>query len=162
METVLIAGGTGLIGNELSYLLQKKGYKIKILSRRKLRNDSFEYFVWDVNNHYVEEKAFENVSYIINLTGASIDKRWTKNRKKEILDSRVQSTEFLFENVKRLNIPLKKFITSSAIGYYGIITTDKIFVENDSPSSDFLGNVCEKWEEASYKFQNSGIKKLAY
>jgi len=161
METILIAGGTGLIGKYLAQLLFEKGYSIKILSRRKLKNDSFEYFVWDVKNNYLEEDALKDVSHIINLTGANIgSNRWTATRKKEILSSRIDSTKFLYYAVKKNNIVLKTFITSSATGFYGAITTDVIYKETDHPAQDFLGSICQKWEEASQLFAKDGIRTV--
>lgn len=161
METVLIAGGTGLIGHKLSEIFIQNGYKVRILSRRKLKNDVKEYFVWDVKNQYIEENALENVQHLINLTGANIgSERWSKSRKKEILESRIQSADLLFKTVERLNIPLKTFITSSAVGYYGSTTVETIFKESDQPANDFLGQVCMQWEDASLAFKKSGIRTV--
>jgi len=161
METVLIAGGTGLIGKKLSSILAQKGYHVRVLSRKRLKTETIEYFYWDVPNHFVDENAFKNIDHLINLAGTNIGSgRWTKIRKKEILDSRFLSTQLLYETVKKLNIPLKSFISSSAVGYYGAINSDKIFVETDIPANDFLGNVCQKWEEASLPFLTMKIRTL--
>lgn len=161
METILIAGGTGLIGQELSKIFVAKGYRVRIFSRRKLRSKDMEYFVWDVPNGYMEENALQGVDHIINLAGANIGaQKWTTSRKKVILDSRVQSTQLLYEEAVKQAIPLKTFITSSAVGYYGSITSSQVFAETDEPSNDFLGSVCSQWETASYAFQNSGIRTV--
>jgi len=161
METVLIAGGTGLIGKKLAIILVEKGYQVRVLSRKRLKTETIEYFFWDVPNGFVDEIAFKNIDHVINLAGANIgSERWTKTRKKEILDSRVLSTQLLYETVQKLNISLKSFISSSAVGYYGSINSDKIFVETDIPANDFLGNICHKWEEASYPFQKMNIRTL--
>jgi len=88
------------------------------------------------------------------LAGAGIaDERWTKERKKVIIDSRVESANLLFETVKKENINLKGFISASGSGYYGAFTTDKIFTETDKVGKDFLGAVCEKWENAAHQFE---------
>ena len=161
METILIAGGTGLIGLELSKIFVEKGYRVRILSRRKLRSKEMEYFVWDVPNAYLEPNALQGIDHIINLAGANIGaQKWTTSRKKVILDSRVQSSQLLYDEVVKQAIPLKTFITSSAVGYYGSITSSQVFAETDQPANDFLGSVCRQWETASYAFQNSGIRTV--
>jgi uncharacterized protein len=161
METILIAGGTGLIGLELSKIFIAKGYRVRILSRRKLRSKEMEYFVWDVPNAYLEPNALQGVDHIINLAGANIGaQKWTTSRKKVILESRVQSTQLLYDEVVKQAISLKTFITSSAVGYYGSITSSQVFAETDQPANDFLGSVCRQWETASYAFQNIGIRSV--
>ncbi len=69
-------------------------------------------------------------------------KAWTRKRKKEIIDSRILSTRLIYNEVKKQNKKLKAFISSSAVGYYGAITSDKIFTEEDPPATDFLGDTC--------------------
>lgn len=83
MKTVLIADGSGLIGEHLYKHLQKKGYTVKILSRQTKSNSDFPIFIWDVAKNYIEENTLTNVDYIINLAGANIgSKRWTNSRKR--------------------------------------------------------------------------------
>lgn len=155
MDTILITGGTGLIGEKLQDSLSKQGYKIHVLTRSPKTENEFK---WDITNHFIDEKAFENVTIIIHLAGAGIaDERWTVNRKKVILNSRVDSTNLLFEYTKKLSIKLKRFIAASAIGYYGSVTTDKIFTETDNAATDFLGTVCKKWEASSLQFEKLDI-----
>ena len=151
MEKILITGGTGLVGKALTNLLIKNGYTVNILTRSPAAANEFK---WNISERYIDEKAFENISYIIHLAGAGIaDKRWTADRKKVIIDSRVASTQLLLENVTALKIPLKKFISASATGFYGAITTTDIFTEKDPSANDFLGTVCQKWENAAHKFK---------
>lgn len=158
MKKVLIAGGTGLIGTHLADHLQKKGYYVQILSRSEKPELSYDSFIWDIQKTYIDPKAFEGVDYLINLSGASIaGKAWTPKRKEVILQSRLQSTDLLFEYVKENNIKLEKFICASATGYYGSKTLDKIFEENDSPADDFLGMVCDQWETAACRFDQLNI-----
>ena len=99
---------------------------------------------------------FKETDFIIHLAGAGIaDKRWTKSRKKQLIASRVDSTNLLFEKVKELNPNLKGFISASGIGFYGAITSNKIFQENDAPYNDFLSEICILWEKEVYKFTMS-------
>ncbi|HIP48555.1 MAG TPA: TIGR01777 family protein [Lutibacter sp.] len=161
METILIAGGTGLIGKHLSSYLKDKGYHVRLLSRNKTKNPTFPTYIWNITTGYIEKNALKDVSYIINLAGANIgSKRWTKKRKNEILTSRIESAHLLFKEVQRTNTKLKGYITASAIGFYGALSTDKIFNENDKHATDFLGNVCYHWEKASNIFEEKKIRTV--
>lgn len=163
METVLIAGGSGTIGKHLSKKLLEKGYKVTLLSRgnNKAETNNITTYLWNVEKSLLEDESIKSADYIINLTGTKIgEKRWSANRKKEILNSRVNSNKLLFQKIKELNLKIKVFITSSAVGYYGMETSDKIFVESDNPANDFVGSVCQKWEEESYKFEKLGIRTV--
>ena len=162
MEKVLITGGTGLIGKRLSYLLQNRGYEVRLLSRSKNPNGDYKTYLWDIEKGYIDENAFEDLNYIIHLAGAGIaDKRWTEKRKQIIIDSRVITTDLLLKTVKQLQTPLKAFISASAVGYYGSFTSETIFEESHKPSDDFLGKVCRLWEESTFQFQQEGIRTVA-
>ena len=162
MQKVLITGGTGLIGIKLSSLLHLKGYEVRILSRSEKSNSHYKTFLWDVEQNSIDEKAFEDLDYIIHLAGAGIaDKKWSKKRKQEIIESRVHSTSMLYNSVQKLQIPIKAFISASAIGYYGSITSDIIFEENHKPKNDFLSKVCRLWEESIFIFQQNKIRTVA-
>lgn len=155
MYTILITGGTGLIGQLLQKKLTKKGYEVRVLTRNPKRTNQF---AWDITNRTIDDNAFTNLDYIIHLAGAGIaDKQWTDKRKQEIIDSRTVSTNLLLTKVKTLQINLKGFIAASAIGYYGAITSETIFKEDDKPANDFLGRVCSLWEASSLQFQKATI-----
>jgi len=161
MKRVLIAGGSGQIGKYLSNRLLEKGYSVSLLSRKKLLIDEIPTYLWDVEKKRIDYEAIKTADYIINLSGANIgEKRWSSKRKKEILNSRVESNKLLFDKVKELNINLNAFITASAVGYYGVKTSDKIFKETDNPADDFLGTVCYKWEKESDSFKDLGIRTV--
>ncbi len=161
MKRVLIAGGSGQIGKYLSNRLLERGYSVSLLSRKKLLIDKIPTYLWDVENKRIDYEAIKTADYIINLSGANIgEKRWSSKRKKEILNSRVESNKLLFDKVKELNINLNAFITASAVGYYGVKTSDKIFKETDNPADDFLGTVCYKWEKESDSFKDLGIRTV--
>ena len=135
MSTILVTGSSGLIGRKLVQYLVSKNYKVHKLSRKKDYNKQHHYF-WDIDKGIVDESALIGVDHIIHLAGAGIaDRRWTKKRKEEIIKSRVKSTEILFHEVFKLNVKPKTFISASAIGYYGAVTTDKIFTEEDVPGN---------------------------
>ena len=162
MKKVLITGGTGLIGKRLSFLLASRGYEVRILSRNDSSNSVYKTFVWNVTEQYINDSAFEGLNHIIHLAGAGIaDKRWSEKRKKEIIASRVASTNLLYNTVKRLKTPLSSFISASATGYYGSVTTETIFEEIDKPAKDFLGKVCSLWENSIFQFNEIKIRTVA-
>jgi len=151
---ILLTGGSGLIGSELTKILIKNGHQVRILTREK----EIEHPFYHWNKDKIDEKVFENLDGIIHLAGSLIAKRWTNSYKKEIFSSRVDTANLLFEYVKKLNIDLKFFISASGTGYYGQITSDKIFKESDEPNIDFLGKVCVAWENAAYQFEKIGAR----
>jgi len=162
METVLITGGTGLIGKELTGQLKAKGYTVIHLSRTKKNNNSETLtYYWDYTKGLLDPEAIEKADYIIHLAGENVSsKRWTINRKKQLIDSRVKTCELLFEKIKEKNKTLKAFITASGTNFYGTITCDKIFTETDVPANDFLGETCQQWEAAADHFKNAGIRTV--
>ncbi|MDM1041291.1 MULTISPECIES: TIGR01777 family oxidoreductase [Empedobacter] len=151
---ILLTGGSGLIGSELTKILIENGHQVRILTREKEIEHPF--YHWDKDT--IDEKVFENLDGIIHLAGSLIAKRWTNSYKKEIFSSRVDTANLLFEYVKKLNIDLKFFISASGTAYYGQITSNMIFKESDEPNIDFLGKVCVAWENAAYQFEKIGAR----
>jgi uncharacterized protein len=161
MKTVLISGGTGLIGKHLSRKLKEAGYTVGLLSRKSSHNNDFAVFSWDPEKNEIDDNAISSADYIIHLAGAGIgDKRWTKKRRRIISDSRIKTGELIFKEVQESGKKLKAFISASGIGYYGAITSDKIFTETDRPANDFLGEICRKWEHSADRFEESGIRTV--
>jgi uncharacterized protein (TIGR01777 family) len=157
--SVLITGGSGLIGKYLTSLLISEGYKVSHLSRNASKSGIVKIFHWDPENQILAPEALENIDCILHLAGSNIgEKRWTKKRKKEIVKSRIDSTNLLFKTIMERNIQLKVFISASAAGYYGSFTSDKIYSETDPPSTDFLGTTCRLWEEAADQFTEHGTR----
>ena len=155
MGRILITGGTGLVGKKLSQMLIAKNHEVLILSRTPKNKNEFK---WDVSNNYIDEKALLNTDYIIHLAGAGIaDERWTAKRKQLIIDSRVSTANLLFAKVKEHKIKLKGFISASGIGYYGAQTSETIFKETAKAGKDYLGQVCDKWEQAASQFSKENI-----
>ena len=155
MAKILITGGTGLVGKRLQKLLKQLNHQIVILSRNPKKDNEFK---WNITEHYIDEKAFEGITHIIHLAGAGIaDKRWTTKRKKELMDSRVASANLLFFYIKKLQVPLQGFIGASGISYYGAVTTEKVFIENNSSGNDFISKICINWEDASNQFKSLSI-----
>jgi uncharacterized protein (TIGR01777 family) len=161
METVLITGGTGLIGRHISKKLKENGFNVTLLSRKRETDGAISVYTWDPDKNFIDPEAISKADYIIHLAGAGIgDKRWTKKRRELIIDSRIKTGELIFIKVQESGKKLKAFISASGIGYYGTSTSDKIFNETDFPDKDFLGEVCRKWEEMADRFKESGIRTV--
>jgi uncharacterized protein (TIGR01777 family) len=153
-EIVLITGANGLVAKELSKKLEKE-FSVRFLTRKKKNSNEFE---WDIKNQSIDETAFENVSHILHLAGANIsEKRWTDERKKELISSRVDSAGLILKTLREKNIKLKSFISASGINYYGTKTTEKIFTEKDNPGNDFLSEVVVLWERAADDFKEQNV-----
>lgn len=160
METILITGGTGIVGTNLIPRALAKGYRVKVLSRSKQTSTqpNLSYYQWDINKQFIQEGALDEVTVIIHLAGAGIaDSKWTDKRKKVLIDSRVDSLNLIFEQLKAKSKKPKKLISTSGIGYYGAYTTDKIYAETDKPGNDFIAEICVKWEAAASQFLTLGM-----
>ncbi|MEQ8478721.1 TIGR01777 family oxidoreductase [Fulvivirga sp.] len=158
-KTILITGGTGLVGTRLTEILQSKNYTVKYLSRSSGIKNGIESFQWDINAGTVDEKAFENVNSIIHLAGAGVaDKKWTPQRKKEILDSRTKSTQLIKSTLEKIDHKVESFISASAIGYYGWDTGGVWVKEGSRFGDDFLATVTKAWEEEVDAIETLGIR----
>ena len=161
MARVLISGGSGLIGQVLRIRLEEKGYDVALLGRSSKKDHGTASFAWDITKGEIDTEALNNCDYIIHLAGANIGaKRWTPKRKQEIRVSRIDSANLLYANLDKQKTKLKAFISSSAIGYYGAISSEHVFKEADPPADDFLGRVCRDWEQAADQFKESGIRTV--
>jgi len=153
-DIILITGAGGLIAHELSKKLEKD-FTVRFLTRKKKHSNEFE---WNIKNKTIDDTAFEGVSHIIHLAGANIsEKRWTDERKKELISSRVDSADLIVKTLQEKKIRLKSFISASGINYYGTKTTDAIFNENNQPGNDFLSEVVVLWERAADQFKEQNL-----
>ena len=168
MPSVLITGGTGLVGTAVKTLLEQKGYEVILLTRSKtpLKGQAH----WDINAGIIDNTAIAAADYIIHLSGAGVaDKRWSTARKQEILDSRTKSSALLVKALQETPNKVKAVISASAIGWYG---PDQInmynndlaaqgFVETDPSYPDFLGTTCAAWEAsiAPVTANTNGLQK---
>ncbi|WP_207514447.1 TIGR01777 family oxidoreductase [Longitalea luteola] len=154
MATILITGGTGTIGKSLTRFLTNKQHQVIILSRHhRTGTGAVSYAAWDPAKQTIDLDALQKADYIINLAGAGVaDKRWSKKRKAEIVDSRVQSAGLLVKALQENPNKVKAVISMAGIGWYG---DDKnrapgqsFFREGDPADEGFLGDTCVKWENA--------------
>ncbi len=153
MQTVLITGGTGLVGKSLTGHLINKGYKLIILTRSlkgKSNSNNISYAAWDIQQQTIDVKAVQSADIIIHLAGAGVvDKRWTDKYKKEILESRAMSSKLIIDTLKQHSNQVKTIVSSSAIGWYGPDKEkNRRFIETDEHADDFLGQTCYAWEQS--------------
>jgi uncharacterized protein len=170
MATVLITGGTGLIGQALTKELLSKGYEVIILTRNpnkeKQTASQVSYVGWNLAAQTIDEKAIQKADYIVHLAGANVaGGRWTEKRKKEIVESRTKSGQLLVNALRKIPNKIKAVITASAIGFYGpdpIIPNPKPFVETDPADNSFLGRTCVQWESAIDPVIESGKRLVKF
>ncbi len=154
MGSVIITGGTGLVGKRLCSLLQQSGYEVRILTRNpKYANE----YKWDIKNKYIDPKVLVGAEAIIHLAGASVgEKRWTTERKKAILESRVASLDLLYHYLINHHHTIQTFISASAVGYYGDCG-NKLLTEESPNGKGFLAEVCKIWEDKTEQISRLGI-----
>ena len=146
---VLIAGGTGLIGTRLCRFLLGSGWKVRILTRGKNYKGKIPFAEWDPSQHRIPPSAFDGITHVINLAGASIaGGRWTENYKEKILQSRLDATQTLKDAIRQFGNEVKAYVGASAVGYYGN-RGDELLTENSSEGNGFLSSVVTAWEAAA-------------
>lgn len=152
---VVVSGASGLVGTELTPLLQEKGHRVTRLVRRKPGKNEVR---WYPERDVVHENLLDGVDGFVNLSGDSIaEGRWTAAKKKRILDSRVQTTQLLATAMTKLDPRPKVWVSASAIGFYGD-RGDQWLSETDSPGDGFLPEVCQQWEAATQPAVDAGIR----
>lgn len=157
-KTILIAGGTGMIGSRLAGVLRESGYQVRLLSRSSKQSGAY---AWDPSVGQMDDAALEGADYVVNLAGAGIaDGRWTPARKQLIRDSRIQASETLATAFIRTGVYPKAYVGASAIGYYGD-TADQWNLETDPPgTSGFMPPVCIDWERSHTSIAGLGIRTV--
>lgn len=159
---IVISGGTGFIGDRLCGTLSKAGQTVRVLTRNphreKKSTGQIQYIYWDPSNPVGLQPVIEEANAVVNLAGESIGtKRWTPARKKQILESRVQST---FALVSAINAAGKKpsvMVSTSAIGIYDH-TKEAVYDESSGTGSDFLAEVCTMWEREARKAEQADVR----
>lgn len=165
MQTVLITGGTGLVGKALTRVLLENGYEVIVLSRKKnAPTDShtkLTFAQWDVDKQTIDIDAVQKADHIIHLAGAGVvDKKWTSTYKAEIQNSRTQSSKLLIDTLKNNANKVQTVVSASAIGWYK--PTDTLHTEQEAPDDSFLGETCKLWEESVQPFLSLGKRLVTY
>jgi uncharacterized protein (TIGR01777 family) len=148
LKSILLTGGTGLIGRSLTKQLLANGYRVSHLSRNPGKDPRVKTFLWDVAKGVIDEHCIDDVDIIVHLAGAGIaDKRWTGERKKEIIDSRTKSIGLIYHLLRTKKHQVNTIVSASAIGYYSD-RGDELLTENSPPNNDFMAKCCVAWEAA--------------
>ncbi len=161
--SVLITGGTGLIGRELSAQLINKGYQVIILSRNRNLNKivpGTRIVSWDGMSLKGWENEMDQVDVVVNLAGASIGEgRWTIERKNEIYASRINAGKAIFNAIKLAKVRKRVLLQASAVGYYGN-SGDRILDESSPPGDDFLSKLCVAWEASTANTDQFAVRRI--
>ena len=153
MKKIVIAGGTGFIGNYLRKRFSDLGYDIKVISRQA------NHIKWDNTNAIME--ALENASMLINLAGKSVDCRYNEKNKKEIFESRINTTKILGAVIEQLKNPPALWINSSTATIYRH-AEDRAMTEKEGEiGSGFSVNVATNWEKAFFDFHLPETRQVA-
>lgn len=156
VKTILITGGTGLIGKALAKALKAQGHKLVLLSRsRELPSNYDAVFQWKGGQKRFDYSALDGVTDIVHLAGAGIaDKRWTAERKKEIIESRIAPLQAIHSSLTARGQKINSLISGSAIGWYGSGRDALVHTEREPAATDFMGETCRLWEHAAYAFSD--------
>ncbi len=166
---VMIAGGSGLIGTELTKVLASAGNAVIILSRNPHKVTGLPsgatVLQWDGKTLQDWSQQVESVDAIVNLTGENLSgegvlpTRWSAERKRRIVESRLNSGKVLSEAVQKASHKPSVFIQASGIGFYGT-HPDKTFTEQDAGGHDFAANLCVQWEASSQPVEALGVRRV--
>ena len=151
---IIIAGGSGLIGSELTKYLRAQGHQVHILTRGATNESKFLYN-WDIAKDYIDPKAFDGITTVINLAGSLIiGGRWTTKRKKDLTSSRVDTSQLLTHYLNSHSTKVTQYIQGSAMGYYGDCK-DTVITEATPAGDDFMAHLCVAWEKPSLELNPS-------
>lgn len=151
---VLIAGSSGLIGSALTEALEQRQVEVVRLVRRAPQSPQERW--WDPSNGSIDPDALDGVDAVVNLAGAGIaDRPWTKKYQQQLVLSRLTSTRTLVAALEQS--PVGRFLSASAIGYYGAHCGDTELTEESPVGTGFLAGLCQAWENAATPFASTAL-----
>ena len=160
-NSILVTGATGLVGKQLCKDLLNRGFSVHILSRSTRNIEGCQCFVWNIEKQEIDHSAFEGVTAIIHLAGAGVgDRRWTKGYKRQIYDSRIQSTKLLIDTLEVINHKVESFVSASAVGFYDDCGSEWI-TEEAPMAEEFIARLCRDWEAEGQRAESLGIRYVA-
>jgi uncharacterized protein (TIGR01777 family) len=146
---IVVAGGSGFIGEPLCRRLLGRGDEVVVLSRNPSKVAAGRGVAWDAKSSGPWTAELADADAVVNLAGENIGEgRWSDARKQRIVESRLDATRALVEGLKSAPSRPRAFVSASAIGYYGP-HGDEELDESSPAGSDFLSDVCRRWEEAA-------------
>ena len=156
---IAISGSTGLIGSELVKALNARGHKVRRLVRSENEMGA-DNILWNPRQGIRDLYRLEGIDGFVNLSGENIgSRRWTRRRKKELYQSRVESTRLLVDRVGRLQKKPSVFVNASAVGYYGD-RGDEILDEKSDPGEGLLAEICQAWESEARRSNDKGMRAV--
>ena len=162
MKKLIIAAGTGFLGQALIYHFKDKCEEIIVLTRGKSEiKNGIKYVNWNAKTLSGWEIELENTDLIINLAGKSVDCRYTDKNKKEILTSRIDSTFVLNQAILLCKYPPKHFINSSTATIYRHSEDKEMDEYSGEIGDDFSMNVAKSWEKSFFEIETPKTLKTA-
>lgn len=155
---IIIAAGTGFLGKNLEKYFTEKGNQVYILTRNPKRKNEIG---WDAKTLGEWKNLFEDSDVLINLAGKSVDCRYTEKNKREIYDSRINSTKVLQQAVDNCINKPKIWLNASSATIYVHSEKHLNTEENGIIGDDFSINICKSWEEEFFKTKNPDTRKVA-
>ncbi|HEX4747688.1 MAG TPA: TIGR01777 family oxidoreductase [Gaiellaceae bacterium] len=152
---IVVSGASGLIGSALVPALERDGHEVLRLVRRDPASDVE--VRWDPATGEIDSEHLAGVDAFVNLSGENLGKRWTAARKREILDSRVHSTELVARIAAAAADPKPAVVVASAVGFYGD-RGDEVLTEESAGGSGFLTDVVRQWEAAADPARAAGVR----
>ena len=153
---IAVTGASGLIGSAFVKAANARGDEVLKLVRRKPK--TADEIFWDPTTGQIDHLLLDGVDAIVHLAGAGVgERRWSEKYKKEILDSRVNSTKLIVKAIARMHRPPKVLVSASAIGFYGD-TAESSVDENAPAGTGFLAEVCLAWEAAAKPAKQFGVR----
>lgn len=156
---VLIFGGTGFVGRNLTDELLANGYEVFVVTRNRQKTinglvSKVKIIEWDSYSPLSSISGLQDIDVVVNLAGESIgNRRWSNSVKQRILTSRIRTTSAIVSAINDRTIQPKVLINASAVGYYGSRQDEEI-TDTEKAGQDFLARVCRDWENEAYKAQS--------
>jgi len=162
---IAVTGSTGLVGSSLVPFLTTQGHSVKRFVRAASNSSPTapgESAVWNPATGALDVADLEGCEAVVHLAGENIgSSRWNDEKKKQMRDSRINSTKLLVERMSQMKEPPKVFLCASAIGYYGD-SGDTILSEKSEKGKGYLADLCDEWEQTAKVAQKAGIRVVNY
>ena len=156
---IAVSGASGLLGSALVPALREAGHEVVRLVRRDaVAPDEVR---WDPAAGFIDAEALGATEAVVNLSGATIGRRWTASRKREILDSRVETTSLLARTTTALDPPPAVLVCTGGVGIYGN-RRDEVLTEESDLGTGFLADVGRAWEAAAQPARDAGIRVVNF
>jgi uncharacterized protein len=159
VKRIILAGGSGFVGQALARRLLADGYEVIVLSRGQPRNACGSFVSWDGTTLGDWAKTLDESAAVVNLTGKNVNCRQSEANRREIVRSRVASVQVLGEAVRRCRRPPRVFAQTSAVGIYGN-PGDTLCDETSPAGIGFLGETCQAWEKAFDESPTPGVRRV--